>query len=67
MKYALSQSNNGSCQRNELLLSKRLGTMKQPDGLQIGHSLDKEKDIKIACDVVHLKLFLQAGSDAAIP
>ncbi|MCR8917589.1 hypothetical protein [Bacteroides sp. ET225] len=41
--------------------------MKQPDGLQIGHSLDKEKDFKIACDVVHLKLFLQAESDAAIP
>lgn len=48
-------------------MSKRLETMKQPDGLQIGHSLDKEKDIKIACDVVHLKLFLQAESDAAIP
>lgn len=40
---------------------------KHTDGLQIGHSLDKEKDIKIACDVVHLKLFLHAGSDAAIP
>ena len=66
MKYALSQSNNGSCQRNELLLSKRLGT--KTHGWPANRVLsDKEKDIKIACDVVHLKLFLQAGSDAAIP